>query len=41
MSCSDENRPAVANVNQSNGEGLKGKAKEVVKNSQVEKMEDR
>ena len=42
MSCSDENRPAVANVNQSNGEELKGvKAKEVVKNSQVEKMEDR
>ena len=37
MSCSDENRPAVANVSQSNGEGVK--AKEVVKNSQVEKME--
>ena len=40
MSCSDENRPAVANASQSNGEGLKGvKAKEVVKDSQVEKME--
>ena len=39
MSCSDENRPAVANVSQSNGEGVK--AKEVVKNSQVEKMENR
>ena len=37
MSCSDENRPAVANVSQSNGEGVK--AKEVVKNSQVEKIE--
>ena len=39
MSCSDENRPAVANVSQSNGEGVKVKAKEVVKNSQVEKIE--
>ena len=39
MSCSDEKRPAVANVSQNNGEALKGKAKEVVKNSQVEKME--
>ena len=37
MSCGDENRPAVANVSQSNGEGVK--AKEVVKNSQVEKIE--
>ena len=40
MSISDENRPALANVWQSNGEELKGvKAKEAVKNSQVEKME--
>ena len=40
MSINDENRPALANVWQSNGEGLKGvKAKEAVKNSQVEKME--
>ena len=40
MSISDENRPALANVYQSNGEGLKGvKAKEAVKDSQVEKME--
>ena len=40
MSISDENRPALANVYQSNGEKLKVvKAKEVVKDSQVEKME--
>ena len=40
MSISDENRPALANVYQSNGEELKGvKAKEAVKDSQVEKME--